>query len=123
MTKSAYNFYRDKAHVSYWKASIWRPFLPPKISMMVWRILIRRLPSERLVTRGIQISSVCLSCIIGVRESEKHIFWGCDHAQNLWQWVSTLISEDITQLTDVTGMIKWATHQRKELRGDIFLLR
>lgn len=38
-TKAIHNFYRSKVPVAHWKENLWRPYLPPKISLLAWQIL------------------------------------------------------------------------------------
>lgn len=94
---------------------IWRTFLPPKIYLLVWKIIRRRIAtSKRLNRRGIQTGGVCLSCIQGSFEDENHIFMHSQNAQNLWSWVLNLIGEDVSRFLNISELIKWTAKLPKK---------
>lgn len=113
--KTAYEYYREKCPMIQWEKNIWRAFLPPKISLLVWKILRRRIAtSDRLRRRGMHTGGVCLRCIQGTLEDENHIFIYCQNAKNLWEWVSQLIGEDITRFTEISELIRWSVRLPKK---------
>lgn len=51
--KQAFDHYREKSIQQLWMKKLWSIFIPPKISLLVWKIIRRRLPTaDRLVKSG-----------------------------------------------------------------------
>ncbi|KAK4391599.1 hypothetical protein Sango_1937700 [Sesamum angolense] len=100
VTSKAYEYFRPKLPRQPWKASIWKAFIPPKYSFILWLGL-----RERLATRDrlafLHEDPSCSLCI-NSKESAKHLFFECPFSSYVWshirQWfgitrcVSTLLS-------------------------------
>ncbi|KAL0343149.1 UNVERIFIED_CONTAM: hypothetical protein Sangu_1202300, partial [Sesamum angustifolium] len=100
VTSIAYEYFRPKLPKQPWKASIWKAFIPPKYSFILW-LGIR----ERLATRDrlafLHEDPTCSLCI-NSKESAKHLFFECPFSSYVWshirQWfgitrrMSTLLS-------------------------------
>lgn len=115
--KQAYEAYRDKGINVQWETKLWRTFIPPKISMLSWKIIRKKIATaERLRRRGAPTGRVCLRCVNGEIEDENHIFVHCQLARNLWNWVSQVIHYDITQFTDAKQLICWAVKRPEKLQ-------
>lgn len=107
-TKEAFNHYHDKAPTVHWMKSIWQHYIPPKISVHMWRIVMNRLPTaQHLSKRGMNISSVCLGCIYGETETRDHLFWSCTNARNLWNWISAATSINFNSFGSVNEACRW----------------
>ncbi|KAJ0074645.1 hypothetical protein Patl1_37495 [Pistacia atlantica] len=80
-----------------WDNLIWHNFLPPKYSLLAWRVLHGKLPTEdQLQIRGFHLASVCQLCATPCSgESISHLFFQCSFAQQVWQW---LASQFVTSL-------------------------
>lgn len=82
--KLPYEYYREKDVATHWEKGIWQTFIPPKISILIWRIIRGRVATaERLPRRGMHTGTVRLMCIQGIQEDENHIFIHCEQARNL----------------------------------------
>ncbi|XP_071700173.1 uncharacterized protein [Rutidosis leptorrhynchoides] len=65
------------------------PFLPEKIGLLIWRVIMRRIPVRvELDKRGIDLDSVrCPVCDNDV-ETVDHIMFQCSFAKDIWNRVS-----------------------------------
>ncbi|KAL0423087.1 UNVERIFIED_CONTAM: Retrovirus-related Pol polyprotein from type-2 retrotransposable element R2DM [Sesamum radiatum] len=100
VTSKAYEYFRPKLPRQPWKASIWKAFIPPKYSFILWLGL-----RERLATRDrlafLHEDPSCSLCI-NSKKSAKHLFFECPFSVYVWshirQWfgitrrMSTLLS-------------------------------
>nr|XP_043631525.1 uncharacterized protein LOC122602975 [Erigeron canadensis] len=67
----------------------WSKLVPRKVNVLVWRILINRIPTRiNLVNKGVDIpSSLCPLCGNSI-ETCNHIFGQCAVASRLWSLVT-----------------------------------
>ncbi|KAJ0455782.1 putative reverse transcriptase zinc-binding domain-containing protein [Helianthus annuus] len=75
------NFYRPNNNVQ----MKWKGWVPLKCKIMVWRVLLNRLPTRvELIKRGITLPSD--SCILCDSELETtiHLFTGCFFSAEIW---------------------------------------
>lgn len=111
---AAYNHYKEKKSVLLWRKAVWRKFIPPKLSLLSWKISSRKLTtSDRLFKWGLIPTPVCTGCIDGTVETVNHIFFKCSHAQNAWSWLSSALDVDLLQKSDANEIMKWAANQKK----------
>ncbi|XP_070679393.1 uncharacterized protein [Malus domestica] len=76
-----YEIVRHRFPVKSWASIIWRPFIPPRYSILVWKILFNKLPTEdQLQRRGIPLAPICQLCHKN-SESIDHLFSSCEFAQ------------------------------------------
>nr|GEZ44607.1 hypothetical protein [Tanacetum cinerariifolium] len=66
-------------------ATPWNQYLPIKVNVFVWRLMLNRLPSRvNLDRRNIEVDSLlCPSCFKDV-ETINHTFFNCSLAKDLW---------------------------------------
>ncbi|KAM1823097.1 hypothetical protein ACFX14_025043 [Malus domestica] len=84
-----YEIVRHRFPVKSWASIIWRPFIPPRYSILVWKILFNKLPTEdQLQRRGIPLAPICQLCHKN-SESIDHLFSSCEFAQCAWRWLAT----------------------------------
>ncbi|KAK2424264.1 hypothetical protein QL285_034644 [Trifolium repens] len=84
--KQAYSFKLQQYQDLHWAKLIWNPDIPPSKSLMVWRLMHQKMPTdENLLTRGCALPSMCSLCSCQV-ESSFHIFFECPYAIKLWSW-------------------------------------
>lgn len=84
-----YEIVRHRFPVKSWASIIWRPFIPPRYSILVWKILFNKLPMEdQLQRRGIPLAPICQLCHKN-SESINHLFSSCEFAQCAWRWLAT----------------------------------
>ncbi|KAL6190669.1 hypothetical protein ACLB2K_037063 [Fragaria x ananassa] len=80
--RDAYNFLRPKFAVVSWGKLLWKNFIPPRMSLLAWKILKGHVLSEEfLQKRGISMASRCSLCHRH-GESLEHIFLSCSFASN-----------------------------------------
>ncbi|KAL0362182.1 UNVERIFIED_CONTAM: hypothetical protein Scaly_1173400 [Sesamum calycinum] len=85
VTFKAYEYLRPKLPRQPWKASIWKAFIPPKYSFILWLGL-----RERLATRDrlafLHEDPSCSLCI-NSKESAKHLFFECPFSAYVWSHI------------------------------------
>lgn len=80
----------------WWSKLIWQVPIPPARSLMVWRLMHHKLPTDdKLMSRGCSLPSVCNLCFKCV-ESMDHLFFNCHFAISIWSWFSNLINTQFT---------------------------
>jgi hypothetical protein len=107
--KQAYTFKLQQYQDLHWAKLIWNPAIPPSKSLMVWRLMHEKMPTdENLMIRGCAIPSMCNLCNCHV-ESSFHIFFQCKFAIKLWSWLAGCLNltlqfhsmEDLWKLCDL----------------------
>lgn len=102
--KEAYNFLNPSSNQLSWCQLIWKQFIPPSKSFLIWRIMHKRmLTDENLRARGcvtVSIRSLCYSAA----ETTDHLFLSCDFAQNIWSWLSSVLHCVINQ-TSISSLL------------------
>jgi ribonuclease HI len=89
--KQAYCFKAHHYPSLHWASIIWSPDIPPSKSLLAWRLMNGKLPTdENLKTRGCCLPSVCSLCH-KQEESSFHLFFDCPYAVNIWTWFSEII--------------------------------
>ncbi|WJX41072.1 hypothetical protein P8452_28481 [Trifolium repens] len=89
-----------------WAKIIWRLFIPPSRSLVMWRIMHNVIATDdNLVKRGFPIVSCCSLC---GREYETadHLFLRCPFITRYWNWLSALIGRtvDTSNFSSLLGM-------------------
>jgi hypothetical protein len=106
--KHAYTFKNMQVQELPWAKYIWRTEIPPSKSLMAWRLMHEKMPTdENLMSRGCAIPSMCNLCKTHV-ESSFHLFFECSYAIKLWSWLAGCLNftiqfysmEDIWKLCD-----------------------
>ncbi|XP_019435852.1 PREDICTED: uncharacterized protein LOC109342279 [Lupinus angustifolius] len=87
--KEAYHFTKPPQAHHNWCSSIWSISIPPSKSFVTWRLFNNRIPTdENLKTRGMALASICNLCWSN-EESSTHLFFNCNFANSIWNWLST----------------------------------
>jgi hypothetical protein len=103
--KEAYNFKMPQYQELSWTKIVWSSDIPPSKSLMVWRLMHDKMPTdENLMIRGCTIPSMCSLCNKQV-ETTFHIFFQCDLAIKLWSWLAGCLNITI-QFTTMEDMWK-----------------
>jgi hypothetical protein len=90
--KEAYNFKKSNSTKLPWAKLIWSNDVPPSKSLMVWRLMLDKLPTDDiLLSRGCQLPSLCSLCNSTV-ETSFHLFFECTYVLNLWRWFAGTIN-------------------------------
>jgi ribonuclease HI len=101
--KEAYNFKVPPLHDLYWTKFVWSPDIPPSKSLMAWRLMHDKMPTdENLILRGCIITSMCNLCHKHV-ETTFHMFFQCEFAVKLWSWLAGCLNLTI-QFTTMEDM-------------------
>jgi hypothetical protein len=103
--KQAYSFKMQQSQDLLWAKLIWNPAIPPSKSLMVWRLMHQKMPTdENLMVRGCAIPSMCNLCNCHV-ETSFHIFFECSFAIKLWSWLAGCLNMTL-QFTTMDDMWK-----------------
>ncbi|CAJ2641500.1 unnamed protein product [Trifolium pratense] len=91
--KDAYNYHCQPGQQVDWAKVIWNSAIPPSKSLLFWRTLHGKLPTdENLLLRGCQLPSRCSLCGISA-ETTHHLFIDCAFANHLWNWIGTILNK------------------------------
>jgi hypothetical protein len=94
--KDAYSFHCPSPQHLPWAKSIWHKSIPPSKSLLVWRCLNNKLPTDdNLILRGCNLPSMCSLCNAHC-ESSSHLFLDCIFASKIWSWLSYLLNLNCT---------------------------
>ncbi|KAL9679405.1 hypothetical protein QQ045_017264 [Rhodiola kirilowii] len=95
-TKACYEKIRETAPKSNMYKHLWHPWIPPKISVFVWKLWHRAVPTDDNISRcGISLASRCWCCINRKREEMEHLFLQSDLAKSLWNFVAPIFEKPI----------------------------
>lgn len=109
--KEAYRFLYPSSNALNWCKLIWKHFIPPSKSFVVWRLMHKKMPTDdNLRTRGCVTVSICPLCY-AAEESTDHIFLSCGFANSLWCWLNNALNcvinkTSIARLFDVCNRYK-----------------
>ncbi|KAL6176156.1 hypothetical protein ACLB2K_052791 [Fragaria x ananassa] len=86
-------------------AKVWQNFIPPRFSILVWRLLHNRLPTDdQLQRRGIPLVSVCQLCSFCSVEDSTHVFVNYSFAQHVWQWLSSCFGTSLPSQSSLDNL-------------------
>ncbi|XP_039041864.1 uncharacterized protein LOC120180647 [Hibiscus syriacus] len=99
-----------------WHSLVWFPGHIPKHILILWMIVLDRLPTRaRLMRMGLAIESdKCLLCDIEP-ETRNRIFFVCGHAKALWGVILSLCGIN-RGASSWNGELAWAIHYLKGSR-------
>ena len=91
---SCYNSFLGKSPAYQWNAALWSKYIPPKFSILAWKLFHERLSTEdNLRLRGMYIVSACQLCTtMQCEETISHLFFNCHFAKELWELLSFLFN-------------------------------
>jgi hypothetical protein len=107
--KAAHLFKMQNCHDVHWAKLIWNTAIPPSKSLLVWRLMYDKIPTdENLLIRGCYLPSMCSICKTQV-ETTFHIFFECGFAVKTWSWLAGCLNiviqftsmQDIWKLCDL----------------------
>ncbi|XP_057775029.1 uncharacterized protein LOC130994010 [Salvia miltiorrhiza] len=91
-----------------WGKWIWAPFIPVRRSITCCRIILGRLPTMDALQRcgfiGPNICSLCLNA----EENIDHLFWGCNFAKHLWDFLFSWFEMEVPIFHDIGSFIIFA---------------
>jgi hypothetical protein len=86
--KAAYLFKMHYSQDLDWAKLIWSVAIPPSKSLLVWRLMYDKLPTdEKLMIRGCHLPSMCSICKNQV-DSTFHLFFECGYVVRTWSWLA-----------------------------------
>ncbi|XP_058756625.1 uncharacterized protein LOC131629842 [Vicia villosa] len=89
--KSAYRFFHASTPAASWKTFLWSPNVPPSHSMIVWRLINNKIPTdENMSIRGFAFPSICNLCNSN-QETSQHLFFDCVYVRKIWDWLYGVI--------------------------------
>jgi ribonuclease HI len=124
--KQAYSFKLQQFQELPWAKRIWNLAIPPSRSLMVWRLMHHKMPTdENLMIRGCALPSMCNLCNKHI-ESSFHIFFECQFAIRLWFWLAGCLNitiqftcmEDMWNLCD----LNWSPQSKVTITAAIINL-
>lgn len=66
----------------------WCYVVPLKINFFAWRFIQNRIPlAKNLVSRGVNLGSICCPFCQNSEEEINHVFFDCWFARNMWSWL------------------------------------
>jgi hypothetical protein len=90
--KDAYDFKRKLFPIKSWAKSIWNKDIPPSKSLLAWRLMHGKFPTDDMfMARGCNIASMCSVCR-STSESSLHLFFECNFAYSIWYWLATILN-------------------------------
>ncbi|GAU51216.1 hypothetical protein TSUD_11730 [Trifolium subterraneum] len=90
--KDSYCFHCITGQQFNWSKIVWNIDIPPSKSMVAWRSLQNKLPTDEcLALRGCHMPSMCSLCESDL-ESNQHLFLTCRYSQNIWNWLSSCLN-------------------------------
>ncbi|XP_058776557.1 uncharacterized protein LOC131650867 [Vicia villosa] len=89
--KYAYRFFQASTPTASWKTFQWSPNVPPSQSMIVWRLINNKIPTdENMSIRGFAFPSICNLCNSN-QETSQHLFFDCVYVRKIWAWLNGVI--------------------------------
>lgn len=80
---------RTKFPLVQWHKHTWNTWLPPKISVFMWKLLHNAIPVDENIRRlNMPVVSKCSCCVNPQSESISHLFVSGDLAQKVWSYFS-----------------------------------
>ena len=90
--KDAYLFHASSSQNISWAKTIWHIAIPPSKSILLWKLLLDKLPTDdNLARRGCQLPSICNLCGLH-QETSAHLFISCSFATQIWSWFASTIN-------------------------------
>ena len=115
-----YDFLRHHNTVKDWACNVWRSFIPPRYSFLVWRILFDRLPTDdRVKISGIPIVTICQLCYCS-GETSLHLFLQCPFSQRVWRWLATQFGTSLSSFNSLIDF--WKSYCQKPFSSQLFNL-
>ncbi|XP_011102044.1 uncharacterized protein LOC105180093 [Sesamum indicum] len=108
-TSKAYEYFRPKLARQPWKAAIWKAFIPPKYSFIMWLGLRNRLATrDRL--EFLHEEDLCSLCI-NTKESAKHLFFECPFSTYVWSHIRVWLGIN-RRMSTLHSAVKWLKKEK-----------
>jgi ribonuclease HI len=124
--KAAHLFKMQNCHDVHWAKLIWNTAIPPSKSLLVWRLMYDKIPTdENLLIRGCYLPSMCSICKSHV-ETTFHIFFECGFAVKTWSWLAGCLNMVIqfTSMQDIWKLcdLNWSPQSKVTITAAIINL-
>ncbi|CAH9134267.1 unnamed protein product [Cuscuta epithymum] len=103
-TGKVYELLRVRATPRVWMSFIWKPFIPPKFSFIMWLALRNRLPTYDNLG-FLDVINMCFFCK-GGPETIPHLFFGCTFTGQVWDMVRQWLGLK-RRMTTLLSAVKW----------------
>ncbi|KAK4422082.1 hypothetical protein Salat_2159200 [Sesamum alatum] len=111
VTSKAYEYFRPKLIRQPWKATIWKAFIPPKYSFIMWLGLRGRLATwDRLAF--LQEDPSCSLCI-NTNEMAKHLFFECALSACVWSDIQQWLGIN-RRMSTILNAVKWLNKEKTD---------
>jgi len=89
--KDSYSFIKQPSTIFHWAKHIWRIDIPPSKSLVAWRVIHDKMPTdEKLQQRACSFSSMCSLCSSNA-ETTFHLFFECKFAFMIRCWFASIL--------------------------------
>jgi hypothetical protein len=115
--KEAYKFKKHSLVKLPWTKYVWNKDVPPAKSLMVWRLMLDKLPTDdKLSHRGFNLPSMCSLCY-KFQETSFHLFFECIYSCNIWCWLSRILNIPLhfQDIEDIWSTIYRFSNQQTKL--------
>ncbi|KAL0456550.1 UNVERIFIED_CONTAM: hypothetical protein Slati_0994200 [Sesamum latifolium] len=108
-TSKAYEYFRPKRTRQPWQEAIWKAFIPPKYSFVLWLGLRGRLATrDRLPF--LHEEEACSLCI-NRRESAGHLFFECSFSDFVWSHIRHWVGIS-RRMSTLLSTVKWLKKEK-----------
>ncbi|KAK6160826.1 hypothetical protein DH2020_004207 [Rehmannia glutinosa] len=104
ISSKIYDIFRDHGEKNFWKAAVWKSFIPPKYSFCAWMAFNDRLATINNLTYT-DINPMCKLCSQQL-ESAPHLFFTCPITNLLWNRIKAWLKIHRSMST-LASAIKW----------------
>ncbi|CAH9071538.1 unnamed protein product [Cuscuta epithymum] len=104
ITGKVYDLLRVRANPRMWMSFIWKSYIPPKFSFIMWLALRNRLPTYDNLG-FLDVINICHFCK-GGPETVPHLFFDCMVTGKVWEMVKQWLGLR-RQMTTLRSAVKW----------------
>ncbi|KAL0359800.1 UNVERIFIED_CONTAM: hypothetical protein Sangu_0829400 [Sesamum angustifolium] len=108
-TSTAYEYFRSKRTRQPWQTVIWKAFIPPKYSFILW-LGLRGMLSTRDRLMFLQEDSSCSLCI-NTQESAKHLLFECPFSDFVWTHIRHWLGIS-RRMSTLLSTVKWLIKEK-----------
>ncbi|PWA32006.1 RNA-directed DNA polymerase, eukaryota [Artemisia annua] len=88
----------------------WCPFVPRKVNIFVWRVMLDRLPTlYNLSRRGLEIEAISCPCCGTGMETISHVLFTCNLAKEVWSKIVRWCQVHMPEVGSFAEWVSWCT--------------
>ncbi|KAI3463916.1 hypothetical protein Pfo_020579 [Paulownia fortunei] len=114
VTARAYEFFRVKEMTKLWAKDIWRPYITPKHSFILWLCAKGWLLTKDCI-KHIEIDGTCNLCDTKL-ENTRHLFFNCSISTTIWKHIRDWVGIK-REMSNINSALKWI---KKEASGTLW---